>query len=149
VYKAIVVGTDGSERAALAVTHALELAKISEAKLHVIQVVHPALKAGFSDSSGGQLEVDKLRDEAEHRAAQVRAQLVTEADRRGVPTEIHDAAGEDVADTLVKTAEALGADLIVVGNRGSNCSGLVAPSTRRATGARIVGNSDRRPLPVR
>lgn len=118
MYKAIVVGTDGSERAALAVTHALELAKISEAKLHVIQVVHPALKAGFSDSSGGQLEVDKLHDEAEHRAAQVRAQLVTEADRRGVPTEIHDAAGEDVADTLVKTAEALGADLIVVGNRG-------------------------------
>ena len=30
-----------------------------------------------------------------------------------------------------------------------NYSGLVAPSTRRATGARIVGNSDRRLLPVR
>jgi hypothetical protein len=41
------------------------------------------------------------------------------------------------------------ADICVTENARGNCSGLVAPSTRRATGARIVGNSDRRPLPVR
>ncbi|MGO9584147.1 MAG: universal stress protein [Acidimicrobiales bacterium] len=118
MYKVIVVGTDGSERAELAVTHALELAKISGAKLHVIQVAHPALTAGFSDSSGGQLEVDKLRDEAERRTAQLRSQLLAEAGRSGVSAEMHNPVGEDVADTLVKTAGALGADLIVVGNRG-------------------------------
>jgi nucleotide-binding universal stress UspA family protein len=118
LYKVIVVGTDGSERAAVAVTHALELARMFGARLHVVQVVHPALKAGFSDSSGGQLEVDKLRDQAEHRTAQVSAQLLAEAERQGVPVVMHNPAGEEVADTLVKTAETVGADLIVVGNRG-------------------------------
>ncbi|MGA3215008.1 MAG: universal stress protein [Acidimicrobiales bacterium] len=114
MYKAIVVGTDGSERASVAVTHAFELAKMSGAKLHAVQVVHPAIKAGFSDSSGGQLELDRMREQAERS----RKNLLAEAERRGVAAEVHDVAGDDVADTLIKTAEDLDADLIVVGNRG-------------------------------
>jgi nucleotide-binding universal stress UspA family protein len=114
MYKVIVVGTDGSERAAVAVAHAFELAKMSGATLHAIQVVHPAVKAGFSDSSGGQLELDKMREHAE----KSREKLLAEAARRGVAAEVHDVPGDDVADTIVKAAEDLGSDLIVVGNRG-------------------------------
>ncbi len=114
MYKVIVVGTDGSERAAVAVAHAFELAKMSGATLHAIQVVHPAVKAGFSDSSGGQLELDKMREHAE----KSRETLLAEAARRGVAAEVHDVPGDDVADTIVKAAEDLGSDLIVVGNRG-------------------------------
>jgi len=114
MYKVIVVGTDGSERAAVAVAHAFELAKMSGATLHAIQVVHPAVKAGFSDSSGGQLELDKMREHAE----KSREKLLAEAARRGVAAEVHDVPGDDVADTIVKAAENLGSDLIVVGNRG-------------------------------
>ena len=58
MYKVIVVGTDGSERAAVAVRHALGLAKMTGAKVHAVQVVHSAAHAGFADSSGTQLEID-------------------------------------------------------------------------------------------
>jgi nucleotide-binding universal stress UspA family protein len=116
MYKVIVVGTDGSGRASVAVNHALELAKMSGAKLHAVQVVHPAIKTGFADSSGGQLEIDKLREQAERSAAK----LVAEGESQGVNVEVHSRGGEDVADTLIKTAEEVGADLVVVGNRGMN-----------------------------
>ena len=116
MYKVIVVGTDGSGRASVAVNHALELAKMSGAKLHAVQVVHPAINTGFADSSGGQLEIDKLREQAERSAAK----LVAEGESQGVNVEVHSRGGEDVADTLIKTAEEVGADLVVVGNRGMN-----------------------------
>lgn len=114
MYKVIVVGTDGSDRAAVAVNHALGLAKLSGAKLHVIQVVHPAVKTGFSDSSGGQLELDKMREHVERTGAE----LLAEAKRQDVEAEVHARPGDDVADTLIKAAEDVGADLVVVGNRG-------------------------------
>jgi nucleotide-binding universal stress UspA family protein len=90
------------------------MAKMSGAKLHAVQVIHPAIKAGFSDSSGGQLELDKMREHAERS----KQKLLAEAAERGVAAEVHDVAGDDVADTLIKTAEDVSADLIVVGNRG-------------------------------
>jgi nucleotide-binding universal stress UspA family protein len=114
MYKVIVVGTDGSDRAAVAVNHALGLAKLSGAKLHVIQVVHPAVKTGFSDSSGGQLELDKMREHVERTGAE----LLAQAKRQDVEAEVHARPGDDVADTLIKAAEDVGADLVVVGNRG-------------------------------
>lgn len=65
MYKVIVVGTDGSERAAVAVRQALGLAKLTGAKVHAVQVVHAAADAGFADSSGSQLEIDSMREHAE------------------------------------------------------------------------------------
>jgi len=114
VYKVIVVGTDGSERASVAYRHALELAKMSGAELHAVQVVHLAVKAGFADSSGGQLEVDQMREHAERS----NAALVAEAERQGVSVQVHNPGAADVADALISVAEDVGADLIVVGNRG-------------------------------
>ena len=43
-YKVIVVGTDGSDRASIAVGEALALAKMSGATLHAVHVVDPTVK---------------------------------------------------------------------------------------------------------
>jgi nucleotide-binding universal stress UspA family protein len=114
MYKVIVVGTDGSERATVAVNQALELAKMCGAKLHAVHVVHPAVKSGFSDTSGGQFEIDAMRERAEKSGAQ----LLADAKRHGVDAEMHHPSGGEPADALISIAEATGADLIVVGNRG-------------------------------
>jgi nucleotide-binding universal stress UspA family protein len=114
MYKVIVVGTDGSDRATIAVREALELAKMTGAKLHAVQVVHPAVKAGFSDTSGGQFEIDKLREKADRTSAA----LLAEAEQQGVSAEVHTPSGSDVADALIGVAETVEADLLVVGNLG-------------------------------
>jgi nucleotide-binding universal stress UspA family protein len=113
MYKVIVVGTDGSDRATVAVREAMELARMTGAKLHAVQVVHAAVRHGFSDTSQGQLEIDKLREKTERTSAA----LLAEAEKQGVSAEVHTPTG-DVADALTGVAEAVGADLLVVGNLG-------------------------------
>jgi nucleotide-binding universal stress UspA family protein len=122
MYKVIVVGTDGSDRATVAVREALELAKMAGATLHAVQVVHPAVKTGFSDTSGGQFEIDKMREQAERTGAR----LLAESEQLGVSTEIHTPAGTDVADALISVAEAVHADLVVVGNLGMSVPNKVS-----------------------
>ena len=113
MYKVIVVGTDGSDRATVAVREAMELARMTGAKLHAVQVVHPGVTHGFSDTAQGQLEIDKLREKTERTSVA----LLAEAQQQGVSAEVHTPAG-DVADALIGVAEAVGADLLVVGNLG-------------------------------
>jgi nucleotide-binding universal stress UspA family protein len=112
-YDTVVVGIDGSDRAAIAFRHALSLAKMSGAKLHVVQVVHPAVPAGFSNSYQSQVALDRDREEADR----IGAEVLAEAEREGVAAEIHHPGG-DAADGIINVAESVNADLIVVGNRG-------------------------------
>ena len=115
MYQMIVVGTDGSDTAAKAVAHAAELAELSGARLHIVTAV-PALPATVAPEmiqgipSGW---VDSNLDAA-------RAVLDTTASgiaERGVEvtTEVGDG---DPADCLLRACESVGADLLVVGNRG-------------------------------
>ena len=113
-YRVIVVGTDGSERAEAAVGEALGLAKAAGATLHAVHVVHPAVEAGQVSSSAWQQAIDGVRGEVDN----VRAKLAAEAAQHGVAVEFHTPGGSDIADALLHTAEEVGADLIVVGNRG-------------------------------
>ncbi len=76
MYKVIVVGTDGSDRAGIAVKEAMALAKVSGAGLHAVNSVHPAVAVGFTDSRAGQDQVNSLREEAE----KITAQLLAEAE---------------------------------------------------------------------
>lgn len=115
-YNVIVVGTDGSERAAIAVSEALSLAKTNGAKLHVIHGVHPAVEAGYTESKSGQLTIDKARQGVEG----FRAALLAEADRQGVEAEVHTPGTSDPADALIEAAESLHADVVVVGNKGTS-----------------------------
>ena len=113
-YKAIVVGTDGSERAEAAVGEALAVAKGAGATLHAVHVVHPAVEKGKVSSEAWQQAIDGVRSEVEG----VRSKLADEAERHGVSIEFHMPGGSDIVDALLRTAEAVDADLIVVGNRG-------------------------------
>jgi nucleotide-binding universal stress UspA family protein len=113
-YKVIVVGTDGSERAAKAVEEAMSLAEQVGGELHAVRVVHPAVETGYVESKSGQLVIDRVRDEM----AGADQRLVAEADRRGVSVVIHNPGGDDPADALINTADSVNADVIVVGNRG-------------------------------
>jgi nucleotide-binding universal stress UspA family protein len=113
MYKVIVVGTDGSDRAGIAVRKAMALAKVSGAELHAVNVVHAALAVGFADSRTGQDRVNTMRDEAEA----IRSQLLSDAEAEGVSLKVHNPGG-DAAKAILATAEDLSADLVVVGNRG-------------------------------
>jgi len=113
-YKTIVVGTDGSMRATVAVNEAFALAKMAGATLHAVHAVHPAVAFGFHDAVATQIEIDKLRQEA----GAIRERTLAEAERLGVPIEFHDPGNNDAAEALIKIAEEVNADLVVVGNRG-------------------------------
>ncbi len=113
MYKVIVVGTDGSDRAGIAVREAFALAKMTGAKVHAVHAVHPAA-TGFSDVPGtAQSTSASLRDHADH----VGTGLLAQAESHGVSAEVHNPDG-DPADALISVAQAIDADLIVVGNRG-------------------------------
>ena len=113
MYKVIVVGTDGSDRAGIAVRAAMALAKVSGAELHAVNVVHPSVGIGFADSRAQQDQVNTMREEAEA----IRSQLLTDAEAEGLSLKVHNPGG-DAAKALLGTAENISADLVVVGNRG-------------------------------
>ena len=113
MYKVIVVGTDGSDRAGIAVREAMAMAKVSGAELHAVNVVHPAVTVGFGDSRAQQDQVNTIREEAE----KIRSQLLADAQAEGVSLKVHNPGG-DAAKALLGTAENVSADLVVVGNRG-------------------------------
>ena len=110
-YQVIVVGTDGSARAGVAVDKALELAELTGATVHAVNVMHTS--AAFEDPHSAQLVMDELRDHAEG----IKEQVAEEARRSGVAVEFHSSVGEQ-AEALIELAEKLHADLVVVGNRG-------------------------------
>ncbi len=115
MYKVIVVGTDGSDRAGIAVKEAFGLAKLAGATLHVVHVIRlvSMANAGFGDPGAIVSANTAARESGEHICAQVAA----EAERQGVSAQMHNVDG-DPADMLIKVAEATHADLIVIGNRG-------------------------------
>ena len=115
MYKTIVAGTDGSDRAAIAITHAIALAKMHGANLHVVHAARPVATggSGLDFASVAVAEANLLHDKGDHICAQVLAQ----AEREGVSTEMHNVDG-DPANVLLTVADAVKADLVVVGNQG-------------------------------
>jgi nucleotide-binding universal stress UspA family protein len=122
MFKVILVGTDGSDRAARAVAQAAELAKICGAKLHVVSAykgvemaMAGAMAAGAVSAVGSELD----------EAAKQEAKAVTESLEEqvgalrgdGVDVTCHAVQGSAVP-VLLDLASEVGADLIVTGNRG-------------------------------
>ena len=117
MFDRIVVGTDGSETAAEAVRTAIELAKMTKAKLEIVSAYEPVSSA-------------RLREEAQHVPADLQwmvnpredvdAKLEEAAEvAREAGLDVHVYARQgDPADAILDVAEERCCDLIVVGNKG-------------------------------
>jgi nucleotide-binding universal stress UspA family protein len=110
MFKTILVGADDSVTASRAVRTAAELVKALGGELHVMTAYRPE-----------SVKVEKLPDEYLDRitdpADLLLEKLRKEVEKEGVQAKYHPAAGSP-ADAIVKVADQVGADLIVVGNRG-------------------------------
>jgi nucleotide-binding universal stress UspA family protein len=117
VFRSIVVGTDGSETARKAVDAAVELARLTGASLELVSAYEPVSN-------------QRLRGEARHVPPDLQwmvnpredvdatlAAAATRARDGGVPAHTYAREG-DPADAILDVAEELGAELIVVGNKG-------------------------------
>jgi len=117
VFKRILVGTDGSETAQLAVAHATELARAHGAALEIVGAYHPVpsdrlreeksqVPGDIAYGVGPREDVNANLDNAAAKAVQSGIEVNTHA-REGDP-----------ADAILDVAEETGVDLIVVGNKG-------------------------------
>lgn len=120
-FERILVGTDGSATADKAVEMAAELARQLGAALHILNVYRGAPETNWSampslgDPLGAGLTGPGTSDglpgsrETTEKAAATWGQ--------GLVTQVHSVAGPTV-DAIVETAASVGADLVVVGNKG-------------------------------
>ena len=135
MYSRIVVGTDGTDRALIAVDHAARLAAAFAAELHVVAAASPT--DPDNEMQAGRQEVIVRQSAA---AARTAARIANDATKRhGVRVVEHPKIGEP-ATVLMAVADAVDADLIVVGNK------LLTGRTRKFTGSvpsRIAQQSSR------
>jgi nucleotide-binding universal stress UspA family protein len=117
MFDRIVVGTDGSETAAEAVRTAVELAKMSNAKLEIVSAYEPVPQSRLREEGEGisgdvshmlnpREDVSVILDKASAEAKKGKVEVVTHP-REGEP-----------ADAILDVAEENNADLIIVGNKG-------------------------------
>jgi nucleotide-binding universal stress UspA family protein len=112
MYSRIVVGTDGTDRSLIAVDHAARLAAAFAAELHVVAAASPSVAIDEPPSTMPAL-LAKLSD----RSAKSAAKIGHDASKRhGVRVVEHPKVGEP-ASVLMAVADAVDADLIVVGNK--------------------------------
>ena len=116
VFSKIVVGTDGSETAGLAVSLAADLAKHHNAMLHIVNAYNVPTR-GVAVVQAGAMAADSGVSAEVLKAAS--KQLLAEAARStdGAKVETHAVVGAP-ADVVISVAEQVGADLIVVGSKG-------------------------------
>jgi nucleotide-binding universal stress UspA family protein len=120
VFKVIVVGTDGSATARVAVEKASTLASLTGATLHVVHAAQRRAPGVIAFAASGGVSELAAADKNRAIAAETRRifeEASTEAERLGVDVKLHAVAG-DPADALTGVADEVGADLLVVGNRG-------------------------------
>jgi nucleotide-binding universal stress UspA family protein len=120
VYRTIVVGTDGSSTAAKAVEIAGQLALACGATVHVVtayQPVRSALLAGVGAMGGTVAPPSWLGDDERVAAEEVVRRAGERLAQAGISANAVARLGEP-ADALLAIAKDVGADLVVVGNRG-------------------------------
>lgn len=115
MYKAIVVGTDGSDTAKRAVAAAAELAKDQGSVLHVVLAYEPLRGTKIVGAPEGAAKVWAVPPDAKAQAAIDDA--VGAVKLEGIEVKAHMFDGDPV-DALIDVASGEGADLIVVGSQG-------------------------------
>jgi nucleotide-binding universal stress UspA family protein len=117
VFTRIVIGTDGSETAAEAVRQAVDLAKLAGAQLNIVSAYEPVPKRRLQGEQEGapadvQHEIGPRED-----VNLVLDAAAAEAKKAGIEVQTHPVEA-DPAEAILNVAEEIGADLIVVGNKG-------------------------------
>jgi nucleotide-binding universal stress UspA family protein len=117
MFKRIVVGTDGSDTATEAVRQAIELAKMTGAKLDLVAAFEPVPQSRLREEQG-EAPGDVAYAVGPREDVNVTLDgAVGMAKQEGVEAQPHPREG-DPADAILDVAEETGADLIVVGNKG-------------------------------
>jgi nucleotide-binding universal stress UspA family protein len=116
MYTNVVVGTDGSTTAALAVEHAAHLAATSGATLHVVHAVRLPSRAAMVAPEMAAAAVGADAD-AERYARQLLEDVAATLRSDGLTVQTH-LSVHGAADALCAVAEEQQADVIVVGNKG-------------------------------
>jgi nucleotide-binding universal stress UspA family protein len=111
----IVVGTDGSDTANLAVAEAVRLAKALGGEVHVVSAFEPLRGAHITGAPEGAAQVWQPRPDDQVEATL--SQAAAGVRMAEVPVTTH-AVQEDAADALIGVAEQVGATMIVVGSKG-------------------------------
>jgi nucleotide-binding universal stress UspA family protein len=117
LFQSIVVGTDGSDTAAEAVRQATELARLTNAQLHIVSAYEPVPQHRLQEESqevpgdiayavGPREDVNVVLEAA-----------MGPAQSAGIQVQPHPREG-DPADAILDVAEEKNASLIVVGNKG-------------------------------
>jgi len=120
MYKRIVVGTDGSTGATVALDTAIELARMSGATLHIVHAHHvtTAYQLAGAPEVGIPMDAVQASNEAiQGEGRRICDHAVERAEGQGVHAEGH-CVGGDAAEALLRVAEDSECDLVVVGNRG-------------------------------
>jgi nucleotide-binding universal stress UspA family protein len=111
----IVVGTDGSDTAKVAVDEAVRLAKALGAEVHVVSAFEPLRGARVHGAPEG---AAKVWQPLPHDAVEgILSQAAAGVRLAGVPVTTH-AVQEDPADALISVAGTVDATMIVVGSKG-------------------------------
>jgi nucleotide-binding universal stress UspA family protein len=111
VYKNVLVGADSSKTALKAVRSAADLAAALGATLHIATAYKP------ESVRAPDLPAEFQYSVTTHPADLLLAELERIGEHAGVKVEVHAATG-DPAEAIVRVAKRIGADLIVVGNKG-------------------------------
>jgi nucleotide-binding universal stress UspA family protein len=117
MFRTIVVGTDGSPTAQRAVDAAIELARSQEAVLHVVTVYRPLTEREMADRRRGLQPARRPQIDETTDARTILDEARSRAAEGGIDMEVHARLG-DTGTALVECANEVGADLIVVGNKG-------------------------------
>jgi nucleotide-binding universal stress UspA family protein len=118
-YQRVVVGTDGSQTAAVAVQHAADLAAASGGELLIVTAYEPPLRSTDANSEQVPEEIQwRITDSAvaEEHAVEA-ARLAVERGVRSKAIHTISERGEP-ANALITVAEERGGEVIVVGSKG-------------------------------
>ena len=117
MFERIVVGTDGSDTATEAVRQAIELAKLSGAKLEIVAAFEPVPQSRLREEQG-EAPGDVAYAVGPREDVNVTLDgAIGMAKQEGVDATPYPREG-DPADAILDVAEEIDADLIVVGNKG-------------------------------
>ena len=125
----IVVGTDGSETAKVAVSEAVRLAKSLGAGVHLVSGYKPLRGAKIAGAPEGAAKVWAPLPDANVEA--ILSEAAAGIRMQDVQVETH-ALEEEPADALLNVADEVGASMIVVGSRGMHGARRVLGSVPNA-----------------